>query len=109
MVKEDNDKKNEENVIFVGNKPAISYVLAVVTQFKSSDEVVIKARGRAISKAVDTAEIVRHRFLETAVIKDIKIGTESVVNEEGNNFNVSSIEIYLTNKKKAKLKLKIIT
>ena len=78
----------------------MSYVLAVVTQFKSSDEVVIKARGRAISKAVDTAEITRNRFVTDAKIKDIKIGTESVVNEEGNNFNVSSIEIYLANKKK---------
>jgi len=100
MVKKTTVKKADENTIFVGNKPAMSYVLAVVTQFKSSYEVVIKARGRAISKAVDTAEITRNRFVTDAKIKDIKIGTESVVNEEGNNFNVSSIEIYLTKKKK---------
>jgi len=100
MAKTKEDKKEDSNTIFVGNKPAMSYVLAVVTQFKSSEEVVIKARGRAISKAVDTAEIVKNRFVTDAKIKDIKIGTENVVNEEGNNFNVSSIEIYLTNKKK---------
>ena len=100
MAKETAGEKADENTIFIGNKPAMSYVLAVVTQFKSSDEVVIKARGRAISKAVDAAEITRNRFVTNVKIKDIKIGTESVVNEEGNNFNVSSIEIYLTIRKK---------
>ena len=89
-----------ENTIFVGNKPPMSYVLAVVTQFNSgSDEVVIKARGRAISRAVDTAEITRNRFVTDAKIKEIKISTESITNEEGRNSNVSSIEISLTNKK----------
>ena len=96
--------KSKEDVIFVGNKPSMSYVLAVVTQFQSagSDEVVLKARGRAISRAVDTAEIVRNRFIKDAKIKEIKIGTESVTNEEGRSSNVSSIEIYLSTKKKGK-------
>ena len=90
----------DENVIYVGNKPPMSYVLAVVTQFNGgSDEVVIKARGRAISRAVDAAEITRNRFVQNAKVKDIKIGTESITNEEGRNSNVSSIEISLTIKK----------
>ena len=88
-----------ENTIFVGNKPPMSYVLAVVTQFNGgSDDVVIKARGRAISRAVDAAEITRNRFVTNAKIKDIKIGTESITNEEGRSSNVSSIEISLTTK-----------
>ncbi|MBS3748343.1 MAG: DNA-binding protein Alba [Candidatus Thermoplasmatota archaeon] len=87
----------DENTIFVGNKPPMSYVLAVVTQFNGgSDDVSIKARGRAISRAVDTAEIVRNRFVKDAVIKDIIIGTESLTNEEGRSSNVSSIEITLS-------------
>ena len=90
----------DENTIFVGNKPPMSYVLAVVTQFNGgSDEVVIKARGRAISRAVDTAEITKNRFVTNAKVKDIKIGTESITNEEGRTSNVSSIEISLTTKK----------
>jgi DNA-binding protein len=91
------EKRTDENVIYVGNKPPMSYVLAVVTQFNTggSDEVLIKARGRAISRAVDTAEIVRHRFITDAKIKDIKIDTESITNEEGRTSNVSSIEITL--------------
>jgi len=98
-------RRNDENTIYVGNKPPMSYVLAVVTQFNTSgsDEVVIKARGRAISRAVDTAEIVRNRFIKDAKLKDIKIGTESITNEEeGRTSNVSSIEIILTTKKKNK-------
>jgi DNA-binding protein len=98
-------RRSDENTIYVGNKPPMSYVLAVVTQFNTSgsDEVIIKARGRAISRAVDTAEITRNRFVTDAEIKDIKIGTESIVNEEeGRTSNVSSIEIILTTKKKSK-------
>jgi len=94
-------RRTDENVIYVGQKPPMSYVLAVITQFNSgSDEVIIKARGRAISTAVDTAEITRNRFVTDAKIKDIKISTESITNEEGRNSNVSSMEIILTKKSK---------
>ena len=98
------ERRTDENVIYVGKKPPMSYVLAVVTQFNSgSAEVVIKARGRSISTAVDTAEIVRNRFVTDAELKDVKIGTEVITNEEeGRTSNVSSIEIILTTKKKSK-------
>jgi DNA-binding protein len=106
---EKNDKltkkiKNNDNIIYIGHKPPMSYVLATVTQFQSggSDEVIIKARGKTISTAVDTAEIVKNRFITDAKIKDIKIGTESITNEEGRTSNVSSIEIILATKKKSK-------
>jgi len=91
------DENTDENIIYVGNKPPMSYVLAVVTEFKkdNANEVIIKARGRAISRAVDAAEIVRNRFVTEAVVSDIKIGTESVTNDEGRTHNVSSIEIRL--------------
>jgi DNA-binding protein len=95
------ERRTDENVIYVGRKPPMSYVLAVVTQFNTgSDEVIIKARGRAISTAVDTAEIVRNRFATDTEVKEIKISTESITNdEEGRTSNVSSIEIYLVKKK----------
>ncbi|ODS35703.1 MAG: DNA-binding protein Alba [Candidatus Altiarchaeales archaeon WOR_SM1_79] len=88
----------EDNTVFIGKKATMNYVLAVVTQFNSGmNEVIIKARGRAISRAVDVAEIVRHRFVQGAVIKDIKIDTESLQRgEEGTTANVSSIEIFLS-------------
>ncbi|HDS45626.1 MAG TPA: DNA-binding protein Alba [Methanomicrobia archaeon] len=86
----------EDNVIYIGNKSVMSYVLAVVTQLNSgSDEIVIKARGRAISRAVDTAEVVRTKFMPGVELKDIKIGTEQLTGEQGEKANVSSIEIIL--------------
>lgn len=87
----------EENTVFIGKKPTMNYVLAVVTQFNSgSDEVVIKARGKSISKAVDVAEITRNRFVQDAKLTDIKISTEELEGEEGRTANVSSIEIFLS-------------
>ncbi len=87
----------EDNVIYIGNKSVMSYVLAVVTQFNMglSDEVLIKARGRAIARAVDTAEVVRNKFMPGVEVKDIKIGTEQLVGEGGDKMNVSSMEITL--------------
>ncbi len=90
-------KGSEDNVIYVGNKPIMNYVLAAVTQFNDgASEVAIKARGRAISRAVDAAEVVRNRFMQDAEVKSIEIGTEKLEGEKGETINVSSIEIFLT-------------
>ncbi len=86
----------EENTVYIGKKPTMNYVLAVVTQFNSgSKEVVVKARGKSISKAVDVAEIVKNRFVNDAKVSDIKISTEELEGEEGRTANVSSIEIFM--------------
>jgi DNA-binding protein len=86
----------DPNTIYVGTKPAMSYVLAVITHFNSSDvkEVSLKARGRAITTAVDTAEIVRRKFLKELKANKITIGTEEMQREDGTR-NVSTIEIKL--------------
>ncbi|MGB9635451.1 MAG: DNA-binding protein Alba [Candidatus Micrarchaeia archaeon] len=85
-----------ENVVFVGKKNIMSYVLAVVTQFNSGvKEVVVKARGKVISRAVDVAEIVRNRFVNDAKVKDVKIMTEELTSEDGSKSKVSAIEITL--------------
>jgi DNA-binding protein len=86
-----------DNIIFVGNKPVMNYVLAAVTQFNEGAKVVvIKARGRAISRAVDTAEVIRHRFMLDVAVDHIVISTEELTSEKGDNIKVSSIEIFLT-------------
>ena len=88
-----------ENVVFIGKKNIMSYVLAAVTQFNSGvKEVVVKARGKVISRAVDVTEIVRNRFVSDAVVKDVKIMTEEIVGEDGNKNKVSAIEIVLMRK-----------
>ena len=96
------EKSTNDNIIYVGQKPPMAYVIAVVTAFSTdgSNGVILKARGRSISTAVDTAEIVRNRFIKDAKIKDITISTESLTNEDGRTSNVSSIEICLTTSKK---------
>ena len=87
------------NTIFIGQKPIMSYVTAIVMQFNSgSKELTVKARGRVISQAVDVVEVCRRRFFAgTLDIKEIKIGTE-VLGEEGQPRNVSTIEIKLAKK-----------
>ncbi len=92
---------SEENTVFIGKKETMNYVMAVVTQFNSgSDEVEIKARGRAISKAVDVAEIVRNRFITEADISNIVTSTEELDREDkGGTANVSSIEITMNLKR----------
>ena len=96
---EKREERRESNVVFVGKKPAMSYVLACVTQFNDGkDNVILKARGRAISHAVDVAEIVKNKFVTNAEIKNVTIGTEQVETEQGEKLNVSSIEIILGKK-----------
>lgn len=86
----------DDNVVYVGNKPVMNYVLAVVTQFNNgASEVAVKARGKAISRAVDAVEVAKNRFLEGAKVKDIKIGTEKIATNRGES-NVSIIEIVMT-------------
>jgi len=78
----------------------MEYVLAVITRLSASDakEVVLKARGQAITTAVDVAEITRSRFLKDLRISKIAIGTEEMPAREGENRTrmVSTIEIALT-------------
>jgi DNA-binding protein len=88
-------KAGAENAVFIGTKPVMNYVLAVITQFNmGTGEVVLKARGKAISRAVDVSEIVRNRFLQGLVVKNIQIGTEELQTESGAT-NVSTMEIVL--------------
>ena len=97
--------------VYVGRKPLMNYVLAVMTGFNAgAEEVTLKARGRAISRAVDVAEVARRRFLEGVEIGNIEIGSEEISIEEQNRTRtVSTMEITLTHSKpkpKAKAKPK---
>lgn len=89
---------NEQNVVYIGRKPVMNYVLAIITYFNSPDakEIVLKARGRAITTAVDVAEITRRRFLEKIKTTKIAIGTEELAEEGGRTRAVSTIEIILS-------------
>lgn len=76
----------------------MNYVTGVVMQFttKGASEVVVKARGKFISRAVDVSEVAAKRFLDAQVgIKNVKIDSEEFTNKEGKQVRVSSIEITL--------------
>lgn len=87
----------EDNTVYIGKKGTMAYVLAVVTQVnQGATTVTIKARGKAISRAVDVLEIVRHKFLNGAKVDSITTSTEELQSEDGKPLKVSSIEIKLT-------------
>jgi DNA-binding protein len=89
---------SDSNAVLIGKKPVMNYVLACITLFHSgAKEISIKARGRAISRAIDVVEVVRRRFLPDVKVKRIGIGTDQLSpREEGGSLtNVSTIEITL--------------
>ena len=95
------DNNISDNCVFIGSKPFMNYVTGVVMQFttQAADEVIVKARGKFISRAVDVAEVSTKRFLEGAIcINDIRIDSEGFQNRDGKDVRVSTIEIALRRK-----------
>ena len=83
-----------ENIVLVGKKPVMNYVTACITFFNAGEKyVVVKARGRAITKAVDTVELLRRAFVKNLEIHNLEINTEELFRIEGQKSNVSTIEI----------------
>lgn len=97
--KEKKQERTEDNIVFIGGKPFINYITGVVMQFntKNAPQVIIKSRGKFISKAVDVAEVARKKFLtdKKVIIKEIKINSEEFTNSEGKTINVSTMDIVL--------------
>ena len=87
---------SKKSIIYIGSKPTMNYILAVVTQINhGASSIILKARGRAINHAVDVAEIVRNNFIPELDIKNIEIATEEVTERNGFSTNVSLIQIEL--------------
>ena len=90
--------EGKDNSIFIGEKPFMNYVTAVVMQFttRNADSVIVKARGKFISRAVDVSEVALKRFLKDQLkIGEIKIDSEDFKNKEGREVRLSTIEITL--------------
>jgi DNA-binding protein len=89
--------QTSDNVVFIGKKPAMNYVIACLIFFNSgAKRVVVKARGRAISRAVDTIEVLRRTFVRDLQLQGIALSTEEVTRSEGQKAKVSAIEIRVT-------------
>lgn len=88
----------DDHTVFIGAKPFMNYVTGVVMQFttQGAKEVLVKARGKFITRAVDVAEVASKRFLQGQIkIKDIKVDSEQFQNKEGKEVRVSTIDICL--------------
>lgn len=89
-------RQTRENTVFIGRKPVMNYVIACLTFFNSgSKEIVVKARGRAISGAVDAVELLRRGFVKDLQL-EISIGTEQMTGSEGQTRSISTIALTLT-------------
>jgi len=85
-----------ENAVYIGSKPTMNYVTAIMMVLNKGNECIVKARGRAISHAVDVCEIVRNRFMKDAKYRLITISTEVLEGKDGKENNVSAMEIKLS-------------
>lgn len=96
---EETEEEEEFPTIYVGSKPLMRYVMAGMSIFldESPEQIQIAARGRAISRAVDTAEVLRTRYLKGILdLGDVKIGTDRIEDDQtGEVDRVSSINIIL--------------
>ena len=98
---------SEPNLVRIGKKPIMNYVTACVTLFNSGNgEVMVRARGQAIEKAIDTVQMLRRGFLKDIVIRKINLGSEDVTRFDGSRGNISIIEIILSRKKRNMLTTK---
>ena len=88
---------SEPNLVRIGKKPIMNYVTACVTLFNSGNgDVMVRARGQAIEKAIDTVQMLRRGFLKDLVIRKINLGSEDVTRFDGSRGNISIIEIILS-------------
>jgi DNA-binding protein Alba len=88
---------SEPNLVRIGKKPIMNYVTACVTLFNSGNgDIMVRARGQAIEKAIDTVQMLRRGFLKDLLIKKINLGSEDVTRFDGSRGNISIIEIILS-------------
>ena len=96
MAEEKAEAESGNGLVLIGQKPVMRYVVACLTSSSSgAKKVVVKARGQAISRAVDTAELLRRAFLKDVEIEKIEIGTEEMDRPDRPRSNVSTMEIVL--------------
>jgi len=92
---------SEQDVVLIGKKPVMNYVIACLTLFNSGKQTItVRARGLAISHAVDTVELLRRAFIKDLELQKITIGSQSFEKANGVNSTVSTIDIVISKPKK---------
>ena len=95
---------SRNNIVYIGKKPLTTYCMAVLQTLNVFESVKLVARGSAISRAVDVAEVTRNRYLVDVDVQSIEIDTEKLEGMNGVSRNVSSIVIELARKKNGDVK-----
>ena len=89
--------RRASNEIFIGKKPLMTYVTATLVQLANEPTVLIKARGKSITRAVDVAQIIVKRMDNMGYkIGHVKIGSQMIQSEDGKERNVSTIEVQIS-------------
>ncbi|MGB7705728.1 MAG: DNA-binding protein Alba [Nitrososphaeraceae archaeon] len=89
--------RRANNEILIGKKPLMTYVTATLVQLANEPTVLIKARGKSITRAVDVAQIIVKRMENMGYkIGHVKIGTQTMQSEDGRERNVSTIEVQIS-------------
>jgi archaea-specific DNA-binding protein len=92
----EDDGDEEPNIVRIGKKPIMNYVVACMTLLNNGvSDVMVRGRGQSITKAVETVEMLRRAFLRNIKILSVDIGTEEVKREDGSTASLSMIEIIL--------------
>ncbi len=93
---EDPEDSEEPFIVRIGKKPTMNYVVACVTLFNTGvPEVMVRARGQSITKAVEVVDMLRRAFLKNVTIESVNIGTEEIKRDDGSIASLSIIEIML--------------
>ena len=88
------ETRRASNEILIGKKPLMIYVTATLVQLANEPTVLVKARGRSITRAVDVAQIIVKRMGNIGYkIGRVKIDSQLIQSEDGRERNVSTIEI----------------
>ena len=94
------DKKIEDNVILIGKKGFMPYMRSIelLIRKKKQKKIILKARGKNITKCVDLAEAAKNKFLDDIDIStgEVKISTSKFNDDQGVERFVSCIDIELT-------------
>ena len=91
------ETRRPHNEILIGKKPLMTYVTAALVQLAGEPTVLVKARGRSITRAVDVAQIIVKRMDNIGYkIGYVKIGSETIQSEDGRERNVSTIEVQIS-------------
>ena len=89
--------RRPNNEILIGKKPLMTYVTATLVQLANEPTVLIKARGKSITRAVDVAQIIVKRMENMGYkIAHVKIGTQVIQSDDGRERNVSTIEVHIS-------------